>query len=357
MNKLLFLCTIFLSLTLVGILYGDFLSGVDPFHNIFYFDDGAVIVGSELLHIEGYPHAFNASFIEHNNGYMMVFRQDTKKKPNVMPSTIRMVRARFTKDSLFSNEAQEYRMGHCGAHDARLFRFNGELYLLYTYLVYKNKAQPAHNDVLTFTEYMRQALARLDENGDVAQVIELNYGTQKKEKNWTPFEYKDDTGKSYLYFVYRFNPREIICVQGSGHIEPVIREHKKSDSLINIWERQWGEIRGGTPAIKVGDEYLTFFHSSFKHKKQRWYVFGALTFKSNPPFTITRISPCPILAHNFYSAESSDKRLFGPNMRVLFPCGLICESNYIYVLCGENDVGIRLITFDKMHLMDSLIPI
>lgn len=336
------------------LLYCDIFSHVDQFHDIPYLDDANVILRSELLHIKEYPDAFNASFIEHIDGYLTVFRQDSKKSPDMMPLTISMGLVNLNRNFIQSNKAIESQLEHIGAHDGRLFYYDHTLYILYTHLLYQESSKPGKKDLLRFTNRMHQAIANLDENWNIVNVRELNYGTQKKEKNWTPFEYQDAAGMPHLYFVYRFNPKEIICLKESGAIEQIIKDANKSQALINMWENRWGEIRGGTPAINIGDEYLTFFHSSFKNKNQIWYVFGALTFQKDPPFTITKISKYPILAHNFYKAESNDQRLFSHDRLVMFPCGLICENNLIHVLCGENDIGIRLVTFDKKRLLECL---
>ena len=339
-----------------GVAGTDLLSCVDKFKGLPYLDDMGIIVTSELLHIEEYPHAFNASFIELNDNYLIVFRQDTKKNAHSMPMTITMAQACADKEFKSFNKLHAYKTEQSGAHDGRLFSFNNELYLLFTYLLYKGDVK-LQDDILVETQYMQQALARLDEYGDIMTVRELQYGEQKKEKNWTPFNYRDQSQIPHLYFFYKFNPKEIIHLHKSGYIEQVVKDQKKSESLVVLWERQWGEIRGGTPAIQIDDEYVTFFHSSFKHKKKTWYVCGALTFENQPPFAIKRISRCPILAHNFYTAISSDKRLFSPDALVLFPCGLQCKDNYLYVLCGENDIAMRLIILDTRLLMESLIKV
>eukprot|EP01041_Mallomonas_annulata_P013017 gene13017-27468_t len=55
-----------------------------------------------------------------------------------------------------------------------------------------------------------------------------------------------------------------------------------SSSLASIWE--WGTIRGGTPALLLGDRYLTFFHSSKKRCRLDTpvYFMDALIFSAKP---------------------------------------------------------------------------
>ena len=79
----------------------------------------------------------------------------------------------------------------------------------------------------------------------------------------------------------------LVCESTTGHFGKKILidalnphkifkfSHLSSDPLINLnisnksayqklfWPKNWGILRGGTPAQKVGNEYLAFFHSSF----------------------------------------------------------------------------------------------
>ncbi len=126
------------------------------------------------------------------------------------------------------------------------------------------------------------------------------------------------------------------------------------------WEQKWGLIRGGTPAIHLGNEYLSFFHSSFLHQEVVYYIFGAITFEDTPPFSIKRISSAPLLFKKMYDKPVLPEIWFYPRkrIRVIFPGGIAAGveqgKEVLYVLCGENDVAIKGIVLDKEALLTSL---
>ena len=108
----------------------------------------------------------------------------------------------------------------------------------------------------------------------------------------------------------------------------------------------WGEPRGGTPPIEFEDEYLSFFHSSFKRNGIWLYVMGAYTFEKKHPFNITSFSRYPIIFKELYSApliNTADK-----NKRVIYPSGAFLSENKqdLVVFCGENDSAIRVMKID-----------
>ena len=129
---------------------------------------------------------------------------------------------------------------------------------------------------------------------------------------------------------------------------------KTQSTLLAEWEKKWGKIRGGTPALLLDSgEYITFFHSSFREKSLLWYVIGALTFEGKPPFAIKSISQWPILFKDMYKTPIAQ----GKNrvLRALFPGGLAFDTiqgrEVFHVLCGENDTSIKLLTLDKEVLL------
>ncbi len=62
-----------------------------------------------------------------------------------------------------------------------------------------------------------------------------------------------------------------------------------------------------------------------------WYVMGAYTFKSSSPFSLTRISPHPILFEGIY--ETPHQPLAHPKVRVIYPVGLSkVETNFTYLV-------------------------
>ena len=194
---------------------------------------------------------------------------------------------------------------------------------------------------------------------DVNYITQLDLNLQWIEKNWCPFEYIDPKGAPHLYIEYQMSPRKLFYLP-----DPEFNDlrHVPLDSWASYnylpWLYKWGHIRGGTPAQRIGDEYLSFFHSNFKDENgMPWYVMGAYTFNAEAPFAITRMSEYPILFKGIYDTVITHTA--DPNKRVIFPSGfVIAEQNgkeVIHLACGENDCGVKIVTLDKEKLLDSMI--
>lgn len=187
----------------------------------------------------------------------------------------------------------------------------------------------------------------------------LDIQMQPIEKNWIPFAVQDEQ-EIKLFLSYTINPHKILKLFNLNENK---LEHLPLDSMSwvnNPWEKKWGNLRGGTPAILIDDEYLAFFHSNFIDQKTKlsWYVMGAYTFASSPPFQLKSISPYPILFQGIYQTTIRNDLSY---LRCIFPSGIIYtkegEREVVYVACGENDKAIKILTFDKKKLLSGLIPI
>lgn len=162
----------------------------------------------------------------------------------------------------------------------------------------------------------------------------LNSGS---EKNWVWFWHEN---QPHL----RYSARPSIVVRFSEDFKPV-GEHITQPDLSG-WV--WGEVRGGTPPIRVGDEYWTFFHSSTPWTtKFRQYHMGAYAFEARPPFRLTRISTRPII-----SGSPNDRWAQGKPI-VVFPCGAFLENNRWLVTLGLNDLDCAWINIPH----DELLPL
>ena len=139
------------------------------------------------------------------------------------------------------------------------------------------------------------------------------------EKNWTWFQHD-----GRLYFVYGANPHEVCG--WDGRRVPVVY---KTTTGIH-WP--YGEIRGGTSPVRVGEEYISFFHSSRMWKEpMRRYFMGAYAFRATPPFEITRWTPEPLLRGSICDPREDWNPL------VVFPCGAIHDGGEWLVTLGVND--------------------
>jgi predicted GH43/DUF377 family glycosyl hydrolase len=173
---------------------------------------------------------------------------------------------------------------------------------------------------------------------------------QRWEKNWPPFDYQGN-----LLFAYDIQPHRILLPNF---------EQNRCDTIAStcidfIWN--WGSLRGGTPPLLEGDEYLGFFHScknmatkQSKGQNITHYFFGAYTFSKEPPFNITKISPEPISSRHFYRGHTHNT--WKP-LRVIFPCGHISDKNYIWLSHGKQDHECWITKIDKKKLLKSLVPV
>lgn len=284
----------------------------------------------------GTPHV--ASIVSSNKGYDVFFRYNTQKDTAETPLS-HLGCINLTPD--FEPMYESFRRidtKSTFSEDARCFTHLGRQFLVY-------------NDIYPEVAQERTiCIAELDSrSSQLKYTTPFRTQSNQMEKNWTPFSFGEQ-----IFFLYSLDPQVIFELpdpQKNNLIQTKIFPHK------SLWPEKWGKMRGGTPAILVDGEYLSFFHSSFKDEKGIiWYVMGAYTFASTFPFQITGISPHPILFNNIY--HSSHDRLANPKVRVIYPTGIVYEKRnnreLITVSCGENDSFIKIITIDKKMLFSSL---
>lgn len=147
------------------------------------------------------------------------------------------------------------------------------------------------------------------------------YMQKGNEKNWLWFEHD---GLPHL--IYLTVPHRVVKMNTFFEKQEVYE--------TSNWNLLWRnfEPRGGTPPIRVGDEYFSFFHSSgpWLGKKRRYYM-GAYAFEAKPPFAVTRCSSLPILTGSKNDPWSEGLPL------VVFPCGSILRNGTWFVTLGVND--------------------
>lgn len=289
----------------------------------------------------GLQFAYNAGFIEYEDGYLMAFRFDTLKMP--VAQNLKDFHNHIGLVQLDANFTPIKKWNFCKilgnhAYDPRLIRVGSTIYILYTSSAPKDP-HPWISSGICIAEVQKIA-------------DELCTGFPKPlrvpfqrtwEKNWVPFTYQNK-----LVLSYSINPHvTVIPNLQSGFCSPL---STANSSLI--WD--YGPIRGGTPAILVDGEYLAFFHSP-THEPNRGnhtYHVGAYTFLPDPPFTLTRISSHPFYHPDFYSVDSP----VNPS-HIIFPSGIVMKGNKILVSYGEKDACIKVMEIDKEKLFKSLISI
>lgn len=309
-----------------------------------------LVISAQSVHIKDVPYPYNASLLEDGpENYLLAFRYDvpTAQAKGQPPFTTKIGISKL--DASFQPIGKLYPIDTRSEYseDPRIFRFNKELFLLYNDLVSK---QP-------YCRHMR--LAKVNEQlMSLESITNLDPHLTPVEKNWPPFEATVD-GKNTLFFSYMPNPHKVLSMinHQSGPSWQIQFDGAPRQAFID-WENTWGTIRGGTPVRLVDGEFLGFFHSFVFDKIQNhyYYVMGAYTFESQPPFRMTRISEQPIIFPGMYSTPIC--RTADQKKSVIFPAGFVVRnragSQVIHVSCGENDSGVKIITLDKEKLFQTL---
>lgn len=154
-------------------------------------------------------------------------------------------------------------------------------------------------------------------------------GRARWEKNWAFFSHD-----GALYAVYYIAPHHRILRIDGERCEQVY-----ATPTPPIWAG--GELRGGSPPLRLGDEYLCFLHASTAEDRpgipgHRRYVAPAYTFEARPPFRVTAITPAPV-----WEVDES-VRPYGLGYSVLFPCGAVADGAGFVVSMGHHDHWIEL---------------
>jgi predicted GH43/DUF377 family glycosyl hydrolase len=173
------------------------------------------------------------------------------------------------------------------------------------------------------------ALATLDDALEVGDCRIFDTAHRTWEKNWQFFEHD-----RVLRAIYYPNPHTVGWKAGDEFRMPA------ADGARLPWA--WGEVRGGTPPVRVGDEYFSFFHSSLHCH----YVAGFYAFEAKPPFRVTRWpkEPCLIAAKDQWRGGHA----------VVFPGGAILENGKWMVAFGWQDAFCCLTWFDHEKLLATL---
>ena len=203
--------------------------------------------------------------------------------------------------------------------DPRGFYHNGKTYVSCTNFIWAPRGSGAHQIICEFDDDWNLVKRYDPVYGGNGQHC---YNNKRQEKNWTYFLYED---KPHL--VYSASPHNIA-------------EFTWDFRVVQRWETQpqlrwqWGELRGGTPPVKCGDEYFTFYHSSvdWTHGGGRRYFTGCYAFEAKPPFRITRYTKDPLLCGSRQDTWAPGKPL------VVFCQGATLRHGEWLVTLGVNDL-------------------
>lgn len=160
------------------------------------------------------------------------------------------------------------------------------------------------------------------------------------EKNWLWWLANDQ-----LHLLYKAHPWMVIQF-GKTWSEPVYWKLEEGAK----WA--YGDIRGGTTPVQVGDYYFTFHHSSLPWKgRYRRYYAGCLAFEAKPPFKPVLITPEPILT----GSQNDDWVMRKP--LVIFPCGALYRNGIWLVTAGVNDLKAAWIELSHESLLSRMCSI
>lgn len=308
-----------------------------------------VVSTVKKLEIPNFPKAFNPSILKVDEGYLLSFRYlpDAKRLWYSQLGLV-LLDKNFTliSDVVILNTRVKENRTISQSEDARLFTFNGRIFVIYNDSVeVKNPTIQEHRDMFiaeikkTPTSYALTQAKKLKHAEKYAKV--------KWQKNWVPFTYENK-----LLITYSINAHEVV----EPNLNTGICERVHETNWVKFpWK--WGPARGSTPPLLIDGEYFAFLHSGIElispvtSGNKCWHYFmGAYTFSKDPPFNLTKISPCPILGPGFYHDSKAPKR-------VMFPGGCVVEGNKIHVACGKDDCEIWIVTFNKEKLFQTMKPL
>lgn len=307
------------------------------------------ILEEKQIFIPGYPDAFNPSVVRWKDGSILLSfrtRDPLTNNPNLIGFVFLDENFDPVSKPTLLKIIGELPLNVSREQDPRIV-FSGNHY----YIVYNNIM--SNGDL----ETRRMLLAKLHHNLGYFFIINPQYllnfiGDPHiwKEKNWTPWDHNGE-----LMLSYSLNPHRVL--------KPTLTD--ESCISISLTEAtipwRWGILRGGTPALLDGDEYLGFFHSVLamksvqsKGNNMAHYFMGAYRFKKDAPYAMTHISPEPIYGSEFYT--SPDYLTWKP-LKAVYPAGLLLDDNFVWVVYGRQDYECWVVKMDKQGLMDSLIPV
>ncbi len=308
-------------------------------------DTENLVIETKRIYLEAYPDAFNPSIIKTDYGYLLTFRYCPDRTLDSY-SFVGVVRLDESFEQISPPQLLDTRYGDTiippHSEDGRILYVEGRMYVIYN----------DNQELILCTNKNRRDIfvAELIDNGDnftLVSPVKLKhlqkYEDQLWQKNWVPFDWQ-----GILLMGYSIRPHEVLfadLINGDCHALGISKVK---------YDWKYGILRGGTPALMVGNEYLAFFHSSLRKKsdvsngkKLLHYFMGAYTFSPKPPFAIQKISTEPIIADGFYTKSDALKR-------IIFPGGFVVNGDLIYVVYGKDDREIWIATIDKNKLMSSM---
>lgn len=209
-----------------------------------------------------------------------------------------------------------------------------------TFIWYPNRTWTgAHQCIGSFDEQWECSKVDFPMIGGSPGRIEMITDKKKYEKNWLPFLHDNK-----LHILYKANPWNVV-----GYGQTWSEKYPYTGEGV-AWA--YGDIRGGTSPVKVGDKYFTFPHSSLMWRgRYRRYYAGAMAFDASPPFTPRLITPEPLLRGSQNDVWAQKKPL------VIFPCGALYNKGTWLITCGVNDMKAAWVEIPHEDILKRMVEI
>ena len=198
-----------------------------------------------------------------------------------------------------------------------------------------------------------------------ARLLHLAGPRQEIEKNWMFFEYD-----GALFAVYQIAPHTILRVNLDGEGAVECKPLYSTSWQTSVYAEAYGPPRGGTPPVRQGNLYTSFYHSWRSISPLRWVLrfwsvspdtvrsryraaldrrlrpffgqircaAGAYTFEAAPPFRPLWISPSPILRPEDEPRRQQRIRTNPYANGVVYPCGAVpCDDGQWLISYGVHD--------------------
>lgn len=241
--------------------------------------------------------------------------------------------------------------------DPRLFELSdGEIYVSYARRFRQLPEIRMVHTELYFDDMDDSKKINVDEIIDLEMVDNVEHFHD--QKNWTPFEFE-----GFMYYINSIWPFQVVNITVDDKRPWVAQANMITNIAFHNIKSHWeyGHIRGGTPALPIGNNtYLSFFHSSSTTNRLQTYVFGAYTFiaKRGPAFMLSSLSRIPIADVSFYEGKWKEQMGAAAFIDyVTFPMSFFIEEGFVFVLVGQQDKEGSLIKLKLTTLLESLIEI
>ena len=287
---------------------------------------------------------FNPSLLQTDKALFMFARRSTLVTPNHAPvrvfnSDIAIFKvASDMTATLVAIPEFENAVKYEQFEDPRAFQVNGNIFISIARWI-RNRELAVKQSVYQITNTFKGFKNGVDPSFEGH--VNFPEKMENCEKNWIWFV---RNGKPHC--VYLLNPSVVFSVDSQWRQDAIWR----SDPVNLPWA--FGNPRGGTNPVLVGNEYVTFFHSHRPWgETRRRYFMGALAFSAEPPFRLTRITSRPILC-----GSEHDHRAYG-GPPCIFPCGAVLRGDEWLVTFGVNDENCGWIKIPQHELNGRLEPV